>query len=540
MKKIVALLLAIVMCIGLFAGCGNNEPAETTAPPATDAPTAGQEETQAPAEFSYPMDGEELTFWLWGNPNITANFPSFEATPEAALLEKATGVKVDWIDDHSGTDEAFQLMTTDAKKPDIIGHGWLQYAGGLVGAANDGLAINLNDVIDQYMPNFKAFLEANPDVDKMIKDDEGNYYFIPFVNAQSGVYTYGGYVREDWLTEQGGKMPETIDEWYTLLTAIKEEHNVVPYSTTWYDLMTMSPFAYAYGVGDGDYRLDDNGKVVYNRTSDEYKAFLETMAKWYAEGLLDPDVASIATADVRTKIINGEAFVSSGWLTSNVQVVEQADESWNVKTFTTPAANAGDVVTDTYVGWLVGGQGVVISPDCENVEVAARYLDYWFSEEGILLTNFGEEGTSYTMVDGVPTFTDDILYNYEEDWTQSQSVAKYSVMVNAYLGALKHENYYPQLLAEQSIKDAIPTWSNVEGGGYKHKMPLVSYTADESDKIGRLNTNLKTTADEWALNFIIGTVSFDQWDAYVAELEAMGVEEAVAITQTAVDRYNAR
>lgn len=539
-KRFLALLLAALMVVGLFAGCGTTETEQTDPAPTTAVtPTEGQEATE-PAEFSYPMDGGELTFWQWVNGNVSANYPSFEATPLAGWLEEATGVKVDWIDDHSNTDEAFQLMTTADKLPDIIGHGWLSYSGGTTGAYEDGLAIKLNDVIDQYMPNLKAYLEANPDIDKMIKDDNGDYYFLPYVNAADGVYTYGSYVREDWLNELGGEVPETIDEWYTLLTAAKEKYGVAPYTTTWADLLNKSFVAYAYGVGDGDYRLDDDGNVVYNRTSPEYKEFLQTLAQWYDEDLLDPDVASIATADVRAKIINGEAFMSAGWLTSAVQPVEQASTEWNIVPVSTPVLNKGDVATDTYVAWLVGGSGVVITPDCENVELAARYLDYWYSEEGILLTNFGKEGETWNYVDGVPTFTDEVLYGYEEGWTQSQSVARYSSVVNSYYAQIKYDGYYTQTLVEQSIKDAVGTWGGVEGGGYKHKMPLVSYTSDESAEISRYNTNLKTTADEWALNFILGTVSFDQWDTYVAEMKSLGYEDAVAITQAAVDRYNER
>ena len=542
MKRIVAMLLVAMLCVGLFAGCGKAPATEATNPPATDpAPTSGGEPATEPAEFSYPMDGGKLTFWQWRNGNVGANYSSFEETPEAQWLKEAIGVEVDWIDDHANTDEAFQLMTTESKLPDIIGHGWTGYSGGPIGAYEDGLAIKLNDVIDQYMPNLKAFLAANPEIDKQVKDDNGDYYFVPYINAKSGAYTYGSFVREDWLNAvNNGKVPETVDEWYALLTAIKEEYGVAPYTITWADLLTKSTFAYAYGVGDGEWSVDDNGNVVYNRTSEEYKMFLQTMAQWYAEGLLDPDVVSIAAADVRAKIINGEAFISSGWLTSAVQPIEQASEEWNIVPIPTPVINKGDVATDAYTVWMVGNGGCVITPSCENVELAARYLDYWYSEEGILLTNFGKEGESYTMVDGVPTFTDDVLYNFPEGWTQSQSLARFNTMVNSYYGQIKHEAYYPQTLVEQSIKDAVTVWSSVEGGGLKHKMPSVSYTSDETAEMAKYSTNLKTTADEWALNFITGVIDFDQWDTYIAEMEGLGSVKATAIQQDALERYNAR
>ena len=37
---------------------------------------------------------------------------------------------------------------------------------------------------------------------------------------------------------------------------------------------------------------------------------------------------------------------------------------------------------------------------------ATKFADYAYSEEGQTLLSFGIEGESYTMVDGVPTYTD--------------------------------------------------------------------------------------------------------------------------------------
>lgn len=538
MKRIVALLLAVLMCASVFAGCGNQTTEETKGTTAkNEAPVVTEAQTEAPEEFSYPTSGS-LTFWQWANGNVTANYASFRETPAAGYVKEATGIDINWIDDHSNTDEAFQLMTTSDKLPDLIGTGWGGYNGGPAGAYEDGLAIKLNDVIDQYMPNFKAFMEANPEMAKDICDDNGDIYYIPQINADTGLYTNGSYLRTDMLEKVGMEMPTTLDGFHDLFVAVKEELGVTPYTTTWSDLLGWSFISWAYGIGNTEYVVDDNGNAVYNRTSENYKEFLQTLNAWYEEGLIDADIATIASADARAKVINGEAFASQGWLGSGIQPVAQASDEWDIQAIATPALTEGGKATDTYRDYNVTNNGVVISPDCENVELAARYLDYWFSEEGILLASFGKEGVDYTMVDGVPTFTDDVIVNIPDGWTQSQSIASVNLVSNNYNASVKHDAYYPSTIVADACKEAIEIWSNV--GGTAHKWPKTSYTSDESTEMARYSTNLTTTANEWAMNFVIGAVSFDQWDTYIAEMEALGANEALAINQAALERYNAR
>ena len=541
MKRTVALLLAVMLCVSLFAGCTNQPAGETTTPKVENNETqpAGTQGETTPAAFSYPTTGS-ITFWTYPNGNVTANYPTFEATPAAGYAKEATGIEVDYIDDHSNNEEAFQLMISGNKLPDLIGHNWLTYSGGTTGAYEDGLCIRLNEVIDQYMPNFKAFLESRPDVKKMISDDEGSIYFVPQVGADSSLYTFGSYVRADMLEELGEEIPTTLDGWHDLFVKVKETYGITPYSLHNGWLLNMSFISYAYGVGDTDYIVDDNGKAVYNRTSDHYKEFLMTLNQWYNEGLIDADIATISVNDVMAKVINGEVFASSAWLGSGMQAIETASDEFELQAFATPALKEGEVADFTYGNWAVYGQGVVITPDCENVETAARWLDYFFSEEGILLYNYGKEGVDFNLVDGVPVFSDDVLYNLPEGWTQSQSIGAINFATNGFTAGYKDEWYYPQHMVTQSAKDALAIWSSVEGGGFNHKWPNVSYTAEEAAEIARYSTNLKTTADEWAMNFVIGAVSFDQWDAYIAEMEAMGANEALAINQAALDRYNGR
>ncbi|HHV59568.1 MAG TPA: hypothetical protein GXX49_04640 [Clostridiaceae bacterium] len=50
-------------------------------------------------------------------------------------------------------------------------------------------------------------------------------------------------------------------------------------------------------------------------------------------------------------------------------------------------------------------------------------------------------------------------------------------------------------------------------------------------------TQVNTYSDEMVLRFIMGAEPLANFDAYVAQLKAYGIEEAIQITQNAYNRY---
>ncbi len=551
MKKIIALLLAAVMLMSMAACTPTPQPTE---PPATDpAQTQGTDPADTvPAEFSYPVSGNPtLTMFNNLNANVKKSYTSVGESPVAQALMAATGITIEYQDTYADYKTAWNQMLADGTYTDMISFNPVTYAGGPNAAMEDGLAIPLNDIIDQYMPNLRAYLDANPTVDKAIKTDEGIYYMVPYVNSNTGAYSFGAFYREDLLKQLGATEPTTVDEWHDLLVRVKDELGIIPLSAEWIFLLEYGPFAMAFGVGGNStsnhFAVDSEGKVYYQRNTPEYKEFLETMAQWYEEGLIDPDVASIASKDVNAKVVNGDVFMSIGWLTGAMQANQQNgvlnNPDFQLKAIGTPALNEGDTIEWGYATTLVSGVGTTISAECENVEMAARYLDFLFSEEGHIISNFGIEGESYTIIDGQPVFKDEIVKTgmLPEGLSQNQSAARYSLATSGNLAMYKHEGYYPQLMAEKCCEEAIYIWRDCAvGGGHMHELPNLSYTDDESAAIGKIITNLKTLTQENALKFVVGTRSFDEWDAFMAEIDNMGVSAALIIMNDAMARYNAR
>ena len=74
----------------------------------------------------------------------------------------------------------------------------------------------------------------------------------------------------------------------------------------------------------------------------------------------------------------------------------------------------------------------------------------------------------------------------------------------------------------------------------KHKLPLISLSADETDAISSRITEIRTFADEMKFAFITGNKPISEFDEYVEQLKAMGVDEVIATYNKALERYNNR
>ena len=179
--------------------------------------------------------------------------------------------------------------------------------------------------------------------------------------------------------------------------------------------------------------------------------------------------------------------------------------------------------------------GACISTTCKNVEAAARYLDFHWTKEGFLLKNFGIEGTSYTVVDGVETYTDLILKN-PDGLTIDEAMAGY--MEKNAIG-LQAKNYLKGYYSSTPAAAAAPEiWASK--GEIDFSMRMISHTTEESDTLA-LYSELTTYVAQSFVQFVIGVMDIEtQWDEYMNNLKAFGMEECLKVKQAAYDRYAAK
>lgn len=545
-KRAAALILAAAAGAAVLTGCGGG--ADTKTENQKEIGGSGQA-AASPEDFSYPMEaGDPLTYWADLQTTVSANYSNLGDTPFAKGLQERTGVDIEFMHPPLGQiKEQFSLILADGNLPDLMEYNWLvNYPGGPEKAIRDGVIIPLNDVFAQYCPNITKYLEENPDIDRMIKTDDGNYYCFPFIRGDSELCnTIGLMLREDWLEELGLEVPETIDEWHTVLTAFKEKKGASAPLTFEYtngQYLDANPFAFAFDSFRSFY-LGSDGTVHFGATEEGYKEYLATMAQWYEEGLIDPDIATLKNDQVSAKITNGAAGAAMGQAGSRmgtwITAAQKNDPNYMLKAAPQPSTEKGKKAEFGYVAPAFSGNScVAITTSCKDIERAARLLDWAYGEEGHMYYNFGTEGESYTMVDGYPTYTDQILNN-PDGMPVSQAMSSY--IRGNYNGPFVQDvRYLDQYYTIEAQRETPLVWGSASSNGAAHMLPPITPTSEESKEFSTIMNEINTYRDEMTLKFIFGTEDLANFDEYVKNIENMGLERALEIENAALERYNAR
>ncbi|GGA37032.1 extracellular solute-binding protein [Paenibacillus physcomitrellae] len=541
-RKHAAFALAFLMLFTLLSGCGGSGSQADTQNSGKDANNGSGPNNAAPSEVSYPLQtdaSKPLTYW--------AEYGSVKATMEEVPFfqewQKRTGIPLKFVSPPAGQSrDSLNIMLASGDLPDMIEYDWFNFPGGPEKAIAEGYILRLNDVIDKYAPNLKKYLQANPDIDKMLKTDSGSYYTFPFLRGDPLLQVYQGpIIRQDWLDELGLKVPETIDDWHNMLTAFKDKKGATAPLSYIFQSEFLNNGAFIGAFGASHTWFQDNGTVKFGPMQPGYKEFLSTFRQWYAEGLLDKSIANVDGKALDTNITNGTTGAtvhnSGSGIGKWLPLLEEKDPNAKLVAAPYPVLHPGDVpMLGQKDPVYTTGTNVAITSKAQNVELAARLLDWGYSEEGHMYFNFGQEGVSYEMKDGEPVYTD-LLMNNPDKLSPSQAMSLY---IRANYGGpfVQDKRYITQYLALPEQRSAIETWAHTDVD--KYKLPQITPTPEEASELAQIMNDVNTLVDEMTLKIIMGNEPLDAFDSYMSKLKTLGIDRATEIQQAALDRYNNR
>ena len=534
--------MAAAMAASLLAGCGGAKTGETPSSEAVKEQQADGGATNG-ADSSKPYAGTKLTWWTKLNANVSSTYPNLGDTPWAKYVQEQTGIEIEFIHPTVGSEaEEFSIMVASGEYPDIIEHTWTGYAGGPAAAISDGVIIELDDTMKAYAPNFSKLMSEHPEVDKMVKTSDGHYYCFPFLRGleQPNITQFSGGIllRKDVLDELGLELPETIDEWNTVLRAYKDYGFEVPFTTR----KEWMKDVWSPGFDNwGDFYVED-GVVKNGLIEDSRKEFLAKMNEWYEDGLIDRDwlVADKSSNQTyftteKSAAVNAPFGQGLGQYTQIMHEANPEITQEDIRGTVPVTSKKGQNAKFSKMNQIYDKSGVsaAISTQCKNVEAAAWLLDWMYSEEGNLCCNYGIEGMTYEIKDGVPTYTDVIMKN-PDGLSVANALAAYTRASTSGV-CVQDEGYIEQYYEQDNQKEALELSKKTDMG--EHFFPPTSVAAENTERYADIMNNVKTLSDEMEAQFISGNVSLDEWDSYIKQLKDFGIEDAIVMMQEAYDNY---
>ncbi|MCL2059728.1 MAG: extracellular solute-binding protein [Oscillospiraceae bacterium] len=519
--------------------------AATTSTITTAAPTAAvttMTTTTAPAaaEYSFP-EGAKFTYFLPLSSQAAAIIASFNENEAYKYKEEITGVQIEFISPPSAQwSESFKLLIASSDLPDIIEEGSgsvSEYPGGADKAIADGVYVDLTGLIPQNAPYYNSLIENDPELRNEVTTDEGIIPAFFCVHSAKETAWSGLVLRYDWLNALSLDIPVTIADWENVLTLFKEEFDCEgPLQLGELGTLGDSIFAGSFDAANGFMQIDK--KVYYGPVLEGYREYLILMNDWYQKGLIDPE---FYTRDGQTRDAMATTGRSGAWvgdynnrLNTYIRMVQNTgDDVYDLESAPYPIREIGTLCHVRQTNFKNKFSGAFITTSCKDVETAMRWLDWNYSEDGLYLFNYGIPDLTYEMIDGFPFYTD--WYNNNPDGYSSGHMSwKYRTSYGPYLRLFTQQRVHASA-QDPKIFTTYSVWE--ENGDCAYVLPLISYTADESSERARILTEINTYKDPMVVKFIIGEEPISNFDTFVSQLERLGLDRAVEITQDAVDRY---
>ena len=240
-------------------------------------------------------------------------------------------------------------------------------------------------------------------------------------------------------------------------------------------------------------------------------------------------------------MVSNRVFVASGNAATVIEFSQAMNETlgagnYEVIQIPAPGGPFGQVVEPRsfWHGFMLNSS----LKSSEHFLATIQFLDWlYFSEEAREFIMWGVEGETYTKgADGAITLSPDY------------SLKVYDMNVDAAQDLQRDLGYANDVLAysteSRQLKESYNTPAFVEymDAVLSQRTPRDPYPAapldeGELEQASLLATPLKDTVDKNTLKFIFGERDLAEWDTYVGELEAQGMQSYVDLISGAHDRF---
>lgn len=500
---------------------------------------AGSEEKKDAAEFNeegLPIVEDQVTLEFVSPKAPLA--PNYNEMEIIQTLEDMTNVHIEWNNiPEDGYEEKKNLMLASGDLPDAF-YGANLTDLDIVKYGKNGTLIPLEDLIEEHAPNIQKLFERRPEIKSMVTAPDGHIYTLPRAEeAGLGAVPNFTSINKAWLDQLGLDMPTTLEEYKEVLVAFKEqdpngngEQDELPVSFM-YNFWTgnFGDMFAAFGIPDNtEHRIVRDGEVIFTAVQPEFKEAVDYYHGWVEEGLIDKESF---TQDVSQYFAKGKGERYGSyiwWETAEVVGPELRDDYVLLPPLEGPN---GDVLVGRANNSDYARGAFAITSENKNPEITMRWVDQLYDTKMSAQVNWGPIGTIFEE-------EGDKLVLKEQPDDVIMGELRQKVAPNGPIAILK-EDFENTVEMEPRAKQRLEDLNEIYAPHLaEENYPMIFFTPEELDELNRLEVDIKEFVNQKKATWLMKGGVNEEWDQYVDQLKAMGLDRMMEIYQDGLDRFN--
>ena len=528
-KRTIFGVVFAIMLILTFVGCSKDKSIENTAKEtvATANTVSAKTESEAtnkekPRSYSMFLRSQFIT-WL-------RDLKWYD------VAEERTGIHVDYVEGPLETKDTFNEVDQRIASRTLPDATMLRLAQAKVYGMQGAFA-DLKPYIAKYAPHIQSYIEANPSYKSLITADDGGIYAM--IRESPVIADFIGY-RADHFREAGidPASIKTVDDLTDAMRVLKAHFgannpNYYPFSGREH---AASRFAYLF---DAASYADENGSggvyysyekdYSFNIKADGAYDWIQTMKTWYDEGLINPSWVdgTNTEGDWESQMLSGNAslfldfYNRADWFMLNGGPDNDADFDMQVLDWLVD--EDGNILKQSPALLWKSNNAIAINATCKEETIATilEFIDYFYSEEGMILANWGVEGESFkTNEDGTKSY----IVDYTTEESKPEGTKKWSFLSDrqTVTKPVDQSAFYAwntPLIAEAATRLLVPE--------ALLDRPVLVYSTKQEQRLSNLVAVVFDAENAAITSFIVGNTPLNEntWNSFIKQMDSLGLAE---------------
>ncbi|MDL2232565.1 extracellular solute-binding protein [Ruminococcaceae bacterium OttesenSCG-928-L11] len=550
-KQMISMLLVLMLSATAFVGCGGGGSSSAASTASSGGGQAASQAASSTGDSGAAASGERPTFNV-ATVRWTDTWPiDFLETGFMKEMEDMANVDIDWqVYYNSDWSEQKSLLLASGNLHDA-------FLGSISLNASDvsqniSYFVELTDLIEPNMPNLTAAFAAEPELKAIATDRDGKIYSLPKkLPLRPEVCGNVGFINQDWLDNLGLSVPTTYKELEdVLLKFASEDADGDGDATNEYGLTgsagsyvlsndlrnILSPFGTMVSRDNNYMGLNGDGNPVFMPIQDNYKEAVAWMRNLYENGAVDPEYftqeSSMATSK-RQAEGGSKVGLLFGW-------TADAEAGINVEQFTLLEALEGpdgNRYVENAANFLdISDRELLITTKCADPAALLKWADAFYTDLGALQTFYGSV-PEYVADNGDGTYS--VLVPTDGS---SLDTSAWSNSLRDFGPKYMTPSFYSNVKLPENQGDGVKLAQDAVNGKYvtdgkNTGFPQVKYTQEELERLATLGTDIYKYVEANYAKWVVEGGIDSEWDAYLTQLDNMGLQEMIGIQENAYKYY---